>query len=270
MIENVLAWIVGIIISVSPPGIQPSLPKYKVTEKTYITESRESEQEALARYNSIAEDLVEVMYDPKTQPLFKDPDGRSHSLAVVLGIMKHESGGFRKDVDLAIGPRSRGDNGASWCMMQINIGKGRTQQWNFVQNREPRWGDPVNELEEGRYGFELIKDRKLCITEGYKLVTRSFKAGTQLKDKLRIYASGSFNRGGSASKNRISTAEYFWYKTKNQRTWNDNDIVKELAEKHIQKNRSKDIDKMNIALSDSYDLNIRPNFGNGFVGLAYN
>ena len=79
MIENVLAWIVGIIISVSPPGIQPSLPKYKVNEPTYITESRESEAEALARYNSIAEDLVEVMYDPQTQPLFKDPDGRSHS-----------------------------------------------------------------------------------------------------------------------------------------------------------------------------------------------
>jgi hypothetical protein len=151
-------------------------------------------------------------------------------------------------------------------MMQIKIGREKTQTWNFVQNREPRWVDPVNELEEGLYGFELIKDRKLCISEGYKLVNRSFKAGTKLKDKLRIYASGSFNKGGAASRNRISTAEYFWFKTKPQRTWNDNDIVNELKEKRIQKNRSNDIDKMNIALDNNYKLNIK----RGFVGLAYN
>jgi hypothetical protein len=267
MIENVLAWIVGIIISVSPPGIQPLLPKHKVTEPTYITESRETESEALARYNSIAEDLVEVMYDPQTQPLFKEFNGRARSITVLLGIMKHESN-FKKDVDKNIGPKARGDKGASWCMMQIKIGKGRTQQWNFVQNRKPRWGDPVNELEEGLYGFELIKDRKLCISEGYKIVSNSFQPGLKLKDKLRIYASGSEKKGGKASRERMDMANYFWNTEKYKKyvIWNDNDIVNELTENRIQKNRSNDIDKMNIALDNDYKLNIK----RGFVGLAYN
>lgn len=252
MIENLVHWIVGIIISVAPPGVQHHLPKQKANEPAWIANARETESEALERYNSIASDLVEVVFDEQVQPLFDGPNGRTHTAVLMLGIMKHESG-FRKDVDKNIGPRARGDNGRSWCMLQMNIGKGRTQAWNFVQHREPKWGDLKEEIRKGYLGTQLIEDRKLCFSEGLNLITRSFKAGTKLEDKLRIFASGKFKVSNpakqknieSASKNRISTGEYLWTKNNKEITWKDNDIISLLKERKVQIKRQQDLDKMN-------------------------
>jgi len=193
---NVFAWILSFFVAFAPPG-------RKVPYKDAI----ETKEQSLARYESIAHDIVAVVYDPATKPLFRGPDGRARTVSVILSVMHHESS-IMRHIDLNLGPYARGDGGRSWCMMQIKVGKGKTLPWNTKHDRPIRWNDPESEIFRGYTGPELIADRKLCISEGLRILRLSFGQCSKLpiQDRLRSYASGNCQEGEAASHNRMNTA----------------------------------------------------------------
>jgi len=197
-VEKFVAWIVAFIISSAPPGKQ-----------TYVPDAKETKEEAEARYESIAKDIVTVVSEE--EPLFRGPMGRIKTASVILSIMRHESG-FRKDVDTGVGKLAKGDHGNSVCMMQLNIGKGRTFPWNTVKNRAPTYGDPPDEIVQGWNQTEVLGDRTKCIRAGYRIIKVSFGASSGLPalDWLRVYASGSTDKGSAESRSRMGLAlKYF-------------------------------------------------------------
>jgi len=194
--QVVIAWFLSFIVGLAPPD-----------RHQYLPAARESTDEASDRYESIAQDVFDVVYDKSNPPLFKGNDGRAKTAAVVLSVMWFESQ-FRKDVDFGVGDRSRGDSGRSWCLMQIQTGSGRTWAWNAAKNRfaEPR--DPAEDVERGWTGAELTADRKKCILAGLRIARMSFNAcaGLPVADRLRVYASGSCNKGARESEHRVGLA----------------------------------------------------------------
>jgi hypothetical protein len=171
--NTVIAWIMSLMVQVAPPERLAAVPQLPGWEETV--------EEKLERYESIAKDLYEVAYDPKTRPLYGGERGRAMTAATILGIAFHESG-FAADVDK--GPcyregkfRERCDGGRSACLMQIQIGDGTTALRHGV---------------EGLSQVDLFRDRKACFRAGLSLVRRSFascaKAGSDAK--LAAYASG--------------------------------------------------------------------------------
>lgn len=219
--ENLFSWILSFITTMAP-----------IEEPAMVPEAHETEFERTRRYHQIALDLIDVAYDPSNTPLFDGVDGRSHTVAIMLGIMFHESK-FRKHIDFALGPNGRGDRGKSWCLMQVMAGRrGRTSKWNVIHDRPYNWGDPHHEIRKGFTGKELVKDRRLCFQEGLKIARLSFsRCGYALENKLRVYASGSCKKGIKESRHRIYTAERFWSRTKGSRSWNDSDIIRLVVEK---------------------------------------
>jgi hypothetical protein len=201
-LELAVSWVLSIITTVYNPG-----------DKIYYKDAQETVEEAEARVNDIAGDVVEVVYNPETKPLFLGEYGRVKTAALVAAVMTNESG-FRKDVDYGLGPYSRGDGGRSWCLMQLNIGKKRTIKWNWVQDRIPKWNDLESEIFEGYYGQELVTDRRLCIVEGMKLMSASMKACKRLplQQRLAGYVIGSCSNpdGYPGSEDRFATAMR-WY-----------------------------------------------------------
>ncbi len=221
-LAQVRGWIVGIISKAAPPG-----------RKIYYPEGQETVEDAQARYESIADDLIQVVYDPKTPPLFKDANGRARTIAVILGVMLHESG-FMRQVDYGIGKSGLGDHGKSFCSLQLKVGKGRTIKWNTRYNRPVKWNDPKDEIFDGYTGPELVQNRRLCISEGLKLMRISFGGthGLPLEDRLRIYASGNREDGADKSHSRMNTAMTFYAKSAKERTFKDEDIMQALAAHH--------------------------------------
>jgi hypothetical protein len=213
--QQLFNWILTFMLSFSPPGV--------ILEK----EQGESPDQTVERYNKITEDLIEVVFSKENKPLFSEPDGRSHTAAVMLGIMAHESR-FLHHIDMGL-VNGRGDSGHSWCMMQIMTGPfGATSTWNFIDDHPPYWGDPQENLRKGVTGKQLVENRQLCFSEGLRYTRWSFsRCGNRGPlEKLRVYASGDCSKGGSASRTRLGTAETFWTSTKDQRTWSDEEIVK--------------------------------------------
>lgn len=185
------------------------LAKAPLDRPTYIKEAKETQEEKRDRYEQIATDIAEVL---KTErPLFKGPDGKIKTSSVILSVMFHESG-FRRDVDLGIGKMAKGDHGNSVCMMQLNIGQGKTTKWNVVQDRPAYPNDPPAEVEDGWTAKDVLADRKKCIRAGLRLLRLSFGACSALpqKDWLRVYASGSCKEGGKESATRMGLAMK-WY-----------------------------------------------------------
>lgn len=218
-LAQVRGWIVSIISKAAPPG-----------RKIYYPEGQETVEDATARYESIADDLIQVVYDPKTPPLFKDANGRARTIAVILGVMLHESG-FMRQVDYGIGKAGLGDHGKSFCSLQLKVGSGKTLKWNTRFNRPVKWNDPKDEIFDGYTGQELVQHRRLCISEGLKLMRISF-GGTQglpLEDRLRIYASGNREDGADKSHSRMKTAMTFFAMSAKERTFKDEDVMKALS-----------------------------------------
>jgi len=184
--------------------------------RIYYADGVESKEDAEKRYRSIAKDVIQVIYNPKTALPFKGKDARARTVTLVLGIMFHESGGYMKHVDYGLGKYSRGDEGHSWCLMQLNIGNGRTLRWNTKHDRPPKYGDPETEIFEGYLGQELVEDRQKCIQEGLKVVRVSFLAchRNPLLLKLASYTSGKCHKGLRESRVRMSTAIRWYESTK--------------------------------------------------------
>lgn len=194
-------WVITFMEKYAPPG-----------RKTYIADAVETKEAAEERYDSIADDLLDVVYSPDTKPLFAGPAGRAQTASILLGIIFWETS-FRKDVDFGLGKHSRGDHGESWCLMQVKVGDKRTADWNVRFDRAAQPSDPPEEVRPGYTGEDLVHNRKLCLSEGLKIVRGSFGAcrSLPLNERLSSYASGSCDKGREASKTRMNTGIQWFY-----------------------------------------------------------
>jgi hypothetical protein len=106
---------------------------------------------------------------------------------LILAVSYMESG-WRKDVDLGVGRFARGDGGASWCMMQVHLGRRRTP--------------------EGWSGPELVASRDRCFRTGLRALRRSVNAcrARPMGEWLNAYASGACTRGAVESRRRMGLA----------------------------------------------------------------
>jgi hypothetical protein len=174
MFEAVTAWALAIMVAWAPPG------------RSKIRGAVETEAEGQARYAEIARTVVNVVYEPTTQPLFRGAYGRASTAALLLAVAFHESG-FRRDVDLGIGKLARG-SGTDSCLMQIRVGSGRTPQgWSHT---------------------DLVQDRQKCFLAGLALIRRSFAACHRLsvRDWLSAYTRGRCVENDPSSRSRVDLA----------------------------------------------------------------
>lgn len=151
-VEAMAAWVLGAMVTWSPPEAH----------------HREGAKAALARYESIAHDLALVVSDEKEAPLFDGPTGRAQTALLLAAVASMESD-FRKDVDTG---KLRGDNGRSWCILQIQVYGKTPEQWT---------------------GQDLVDDRTRCLRSGLRVMRESFKQCRALPLEYRLsgYTSGS-------------------------------------------------------------------------------
>lgn len=174
----ILSWLVGLMLS-----LPPAYP---------IVESPEAPEARAARYESIATDVLSVVYDPDESPLVRGPRGRLESALIVLATAYSETlwrGGVETaEGHAALARRHMVDGGWSYCLLQINVGRGRTR--------------------EGWTGVDLLQDRRRCIRAGYHIMQRSLWACWFLPrtDRLAAYASGGCKTGQHHSRTRFAMA----------------------------------------------------------------
>ncbi|WP_394839914.1 hypothetical protein LVJ94_23785 [Pendulispora rubella] len=143
-IDALAAWLVTAMTAWNPPA-----------------EHREGEQAATERYASIAHDVAEVVLDSNEQPLFDGPQGRAQTALLLAAVASYESG-FRREVDLGT---IRGDNGRSWCILQVQVFGRTAEQWT---------------------GKELVEDRTRCLRAGLHKMHDSFEACKKLPQVQRL------------------------------------------------------------------------------------
>lgn len=221
--ETLLVWILSFMTVLAPPG-----------RPTYIPEATETKEDATVRYDSIAQDIAAVVWSPAEKPLFRGTNGRARTTALILSIILNESG-FRKDVDTGVGKHARGDGGRSWCLMQMNLGTGKTRPWNQKMYRfakppckegqpvDRRYCDPAEEIVEGVTGQQMVNDRKLCIREGLHALHGALCTALPVREWLRAYASGSCDKGSEQSRVRMDLA-ITWY-ANHKPTFMDEDVM---------------------------------------------
>jgi len=160
------------------------------------------------RYYSIAEDVVSVAYDPQVQPLYSGPYGRIKTALLVLGIMNYESD-YRQEVDDGT---VRGDNGKSWCLGQVKLGKPNrldsTKRHIYV---DPKGYFGLTENSHvGWSGQDLVRDRSKCVRAIVAVARTSFfvtkRKGLKHANWLNVYTSGKYYKGGEASALRVNLA----------------------------------------------------------------
>ena len=154
----------------------------RVQQRSYI---REPLVDAQLRYESIAEDISAVAMDESEPPLFKGAAGREATAILLSAVAWHESG-FRKDVDICKGIRSKGDNGLSVGLLQVMRGR------NY----------------EGHSAKEICDDRKLGIRLGLHVLRRAKETcsgGPRLW--LQSYAAGFCNIDSSSSRDKCAAFE---------------------------------------------------------------
>jgi len=199
----------------SRAGVPVSLEDWCVTQmsewappgKSFFKNAKETEEEGTARYRSIARDAISVAYDPAEAPLFPGPYGRAKTLATMLGIADSESG-FRKDVDTGSGSQAKGDSGASWCLMQVQLGVAVNGK---SPNRVVLKGGVYEFAYDGVSGFggeDLVRNRKACFRVALHIMRDSFRqcADLPVDERLAIYTSGNHDSGRAASKIRVGKA----------------------------------------------------------------
>lgn len=206
-----IAWMVAFMVSQAPAG-----------HPTTVLNAKETKEEALIRYESIARDVASVVSEE--EPLFKGATGRIQTASVILSIMAYESS-FRRDVDLGVGKFAKGDNGKSVCLMQLNVGQSRTYAWNAKLNRLAAPTDAAEDVLEGWTAQELLADRKKCVRAGYRMVRMSFSAGSGMPvtERLRVYASGSIGGGSKESRSRMGLA--LRYYVEHKPSFDDHDFL---------------------------------------------
>lgn len=191
-----VSWILAFLVAKAPPG------------HTQYGGGLETPEQTQARYEQTAQDLAEVVM---SEPSFYSAStkGSDHGLvrtaAAMLGGAYFESGRFAVKVDNGI---LRGDGGKSVCLMQINVGKGRTRDWNKTLSR---WASPYDDAADVQVGWtadELLADRKKCFRAAHHLMKSSVASCSRLGtlEGLRAYASGSCDGGSKESQLRMGVA----------------------------------------------------------------
>ena len=197
--ESVVGWCTAQMASWSPPGL------------SQYPGAKETKDDGTLRYAEIARDAFSVAYDPSEPPVFAGPDGRARTLALMLSIADSESG-FRKDVDLGVGPASRGDGGRSWCLMQVQL-SAEDQSTHRTVRRIVMDGDAWKYANDGKTGWggeDLVSDRKKCFRAGLHMIRVSMRACSYLpvRERLAVYTGGScaYEAARKSSSSRIGKA----------------------------------------------------------------
>ena len=181
------AWFYAMLLWVLAPARAERIPT--------IEENRETAEERDTRYQSIAADLASVVLDPEEAPLFKGPDARARTGAVLLGISRFESGDWNLVVDRGIGKMGRGDHGDSWCLMQIYLPEGHRT------------------TAEGWTGEDLVEDRTKCFRAALHIVRASFGEcrANAVEERLASYTGGTCtgDLARKLSRNRMKQAFAF-------------------------------------------------------------
>jgi hypothetical protein len=152
-------------------------------------QTAETKDEAMARYESIAQDAAAVAYDDQEAPLFWGPQGRTMTALLMLSVASFESS-YRKAVDDGTG---LGDHGHSFCLMQIRVGSGVTR--------------------EGWTGQDLVTERGRCFRSALHILRGSFSVCHKLpeEDRMSAYATGHCFENAAVSRTRISRARNYFY-----------------------------------------------------------
>jgi len=174
VINTLSVWLTSIVLALYPAA--------KVHPDDEILQ-----QEYIQHVNEVVKDIYEIVYDPKHTAWFGGKWGRAQEAALATIIAAEESGGFDPEVESG---RKRGDQGSSWCLMAINIGKGKTR--------------------EGWTGPELIADRKKCLTSGINAMQRSMNSCRKygMLSGLSVYDTGSCIENERISVSRVSRATW--------------------------------------------------------------
>lgn len=172
-------WILNILISISPPQNQPN----------------ESEQDAIARYQTIADDMASAIEG--SDLIFKGKDAKFKEASLLTSIAFYESSGFKKDIDFG---KVRGDSGKSWCLMQINVANNHL---NFGNDEMQTWK-----------GQDLVSDRKKCFLAAIEAIKISRKTCFKLKESssLSVYTTGKCIPNQKEAKYRWLYSEYLFNK----------------------------------------------------------
>jgi len=131
--------------------------------------------------------LWEITQDISAVSIDENPDNPWPLAVKVATWAASESIGFNKNVDAGI---QRGDSGRSWCIMQIHVMNGVTQQ--------------------GWKGVELVTDRTKCIKAGIDVMNWSQKVCKNNPEHLQLaaYASGRCDWAHTLTKNRWNMTKY--------------------------------------------------------------
>lgn len=182
------------------------------TGRSFIKDAKETQEDGKARYEKIADAMISVIYDPAEKPLFGGKYGRAKTLALVASMSWFESG-YRKDVDLGVGPLGRGDGGQSWCMMQILVGReqldGKSKNRVSLTKDYYKLHTSPKDRTVGFGGENLVKDRVACFRVGLHLARRSFHGcrAYHVQDRLGIYGSGGCIKNWEPSRVRVKKAQ---------------------------------------------------------------
>jgi hypothetical protein len=213
-LDSMMQWCVDKMVQWNPPG-RPTYPL-----------ANEEIEDTMRRYADIARDAISVIYDESETPLFPDIRGRARTLAVLLSIAHSESG-FRRDVDFGLGRSARGDMGASWCLMQVQLGAP-------IGDTTPKRIELTNKsylfvTDHGYSGQDLIQDRKLCFRVALRMIRSSIATCKDLpiEERLSNYTSGNCISGKEAS--RIRMLDAMWWFDHARPPVNDLDILTSLA-----------------------------------------
>lgn len=192
--DDTIDWVVKQMSKWSPPG------------KSYFPAAKETQEEATKRYKEIANDLITVVFDPNEPSIFGGAIGRHRTLALMMGVMKAESS-FRKDIDFGLGALGKGDGGQSWCLVQIKLGKevnGKTPNRINLDNKSFK----ITKDPKDPGGEDLLRDRKLCLKAGLRMVRAAYHScgNNKMEERLSIYVSGNCRDGKDSSRNRVVPA----------------------------------------------------------------
>jgi hypothetical protein len=159
------AWILSVLHIIAP-----------VKERTVYIRN-ESATEMTARYELLAKQMAKAI-QTRDKLFDNDADGVK-TAALVLSIAKYES-----DFDARVARgKLRGDNGRSWCYMQMNIG-----------NNPLSYGP--TEI-RGWKGADLVQDPTKCFIAGIETLRISMSACKYFKGagQISAYTSGTCQNG---------------------------------------------------------------------------
>lgn len=185
-----LIWVYALVLFASP--VDKRAAWQEQAGDAVPVAQRETRSEGQARYWSIAKDIVRVTEDPEVAPLYPGPDGWARTVALLVAVGKTESA-FRKDVDEG---SARGDHGRSWCLFQIQTGRGHVAVGSPTMRT---WTGP-----------DLVKDREKCVRVAIEMLRQSLGACRRLAepDRLSAYTSGQClsDERESRRKTRLASA----------------------------------------------------------------